>query len=200
MTREPGPTSRAGRWSRPAGSTLLGPRVAPALTFTVSSASTRSWNRWVWTTRPGVDRRAVAELDEVGLGQPVGVAPHAVADLGAEHPQPHVERPGARGRCGRTSGAARNSVKVSASSLRQTKPDQSGCSPTVMPADEQPLGGDREQGGDDPGDRQDHAAEDRGSQTARREEESSAKATATLSTTAISIGMTRIVSTTPRAP
>ena len=31
-----------------------------------------------------VDGDAVAQLDEVGLGQPVGLAPHAAADLRAE--------------------------------------------------------------------------------------------------------------------
>ena len=40
-----------------------------------------------------VDRRIVAEADEVGLRQPVALAPHSVADLRAHRPQvPHDRR------------------------------------------------------------------------------------------------------------
>ena len=39
-----------------------------------------------------VDGRSVVEGDEVGLGQPVGVAPDAAPDLRAEQPQPDVQR------------------------------------------------------------------------------------------------------------
>jgi len=52
ITREAGPTV-ASRSIRAAGRiTLPGPRVAPSPRVTVSMLSTRSWNRWVWTTQP----------------------------------------------------------------------------------------------------------------------------------------------------
>ena len=100
----------------------------------------RSWNRWVCSTQPRLTRRAVAEGDQVGLGQPVGLAPDAAAD--------RARRARAATRCSAgvpaaaraNHGAATISTKVSASSLRQTKELHSGCSPAADPADQQPLG------------------------------------------------------------
>ena len=73
------------------------------------------------------DGGAVADRDEVGLGQPVRLTPDAAADLRAQRAQPHVHHQGAaRGPCEPRRGEV--STNVSETSLRQTNDDHSGCS------------------------------------------------------------------------
>ena len=49
---------------------------------------------------PAVDGGAVAQRHQVGLGQPVRLAPHAAADLRAQRPQPQVHHRRAAGGAG----------------------------------------------------------------------------------------------------
>ncbi len=53
--------------------------------------SIRSWNKWVCTTQPRLTVSSSTEADEIRLGQPVGLAPHAAAHACAEGPKPEVE-------------------------------------------------------------------------------------------------------------
>ena len=55
-----------------------------------------------------VDGRALCQRDQVGLGQPVGFAPHAAADLGAQAPAATGSSPGCRWRRGRTTARRRS--------------------------------------------------------------------------------------------
>ena len=86
-----------------------------------------------------VDGGPVAELDQVGLGQPVGLAPDAAADLRAHRAEPDVEQRRSRSTARANHGAATTSTKVSASSLRHTNELHSGWSLGPEPADQQPL-------------------------------------------------------------
>ena len=101
--------------------TPCGPRVAPWLEVTVSMLMTRSWNRWVCSTQPRFTLDAVAERDQVGLGQPVGLAPHAPADLARRGSAARPRAPACRRRRCANHGAATISTNVSTTSLRQTK-------------------------------------------------------------------------------
>ena len=95
----------------------------------------RSWNRCVCSTHPRLTVDRVAEPDQVGLGQPVGLAPHAAADPGARAPAATARRPACVSWPRTNHGTATSSTNMSASSLRQTNELHSGwstarCRPT----------------------------------------------------------------------
>ena len=69
--------------------------------------SMRSWNRCVCTTQPRFTVAPSPQLDQVGLGQPVGLAPDAAADPCAHGAQPEVEHRRPRGRPARTTAPPR---------------------------------------------------------------------------------------------
>ena len=103
-----------------------------------------------------VDGRAVAQLDQVGLGQPVGLAPDALADCGAHRPQPDVERPASRSRRARTTERRRPRRRCPrARCARRTAPQR--VLGARQAADQQPLRQRGHAGRDRAGDDQHHA-------------------------------------------
>ena len=88
---------------------------------------------------PTVHADAVAEPDEVGLGQPVGLAPDPAPDPGAEAPEPQGQRRRARSAALANHGAATISTKVSTTSLRQTKRAPQRVVALADPTDDDPL-------------------------------------------------------------
>ena len=92
---------------------------------------------------PAVHGGRVAERHQVGLGQPVGLAPDPATDAGAERPQPHGERRRAvRGRS-----QPRHGDDLEERVRELVAPDERAPQRVVagaQPADEQPLGRRRE--------------------------------------------------------
>ncbi len=76
----PGPTVACRRSSRPAGSRCWGRASRPRAATTVSMLMHPVVEQVGLHDAAPVDGGAVAQLDEVGLGQPVGLAPHAAPD------------------------------------------------------------------------------------------------------------------------
>ena len=95
-----GPRADARRGQRDA----VRPQRRTASRTTVSIRRMRSWNRWVCTTQPAVDGGAVFERHEVGLGKPVGLAPHPASDLRSQGPQPQIHHRRTAGRAGEPGG------------------------------------------------------------------------------------------------
>ena len=97
ITRDTGPTVACWPMTAAGRITLLGPerRAGP------EAHHVHAQHPIVEQVRlhhaPLVDGHAVPELDQVGLGQPVGLAPHATADSCAQRAQPDVEGPGPGG-------------------------------------------------------------------------------------------------------
>ena len=107
---------------------------------TVSMLMIRSWNRWVCRTQPRLTLDAVAQPDQVGLGQPVGLAPHAARRSGRPSERSQTTNAGVASWPRTNHGTASISTNMSASSLRQTKRLHSGWSTCAVPADQHPLG------------------------------------------------------------
>ena len=129
MTREPGPTVAPASTVLPGRTKLLGPRVEPASIDTGCSRMMRSWNRWVWSTVPRLTdtprprcTRSNSGSHQVSHHTPRSIfAPISRAQaLNTGEPTASRIRPG----------TARDSAKVSASSLRHTKELNSGRSPS----------------------------------------------------------------------
>ena len=100
ITSEAGPTVAPAPMRAAGSATQCGPSVEPSSSTTVSIRMIRSWNRWVCTTQPRLTVAPFVEGDQVGLGQPVRLAPDAAADLGAERAQPQVHHRRAAGGAG----------------------------------------------------------------------------------------------------
>ena len=80
ITRDTGPTVACRPIVAAGRITLFGPRVAPARSDDPVHAQHPVVEQVGLHHAAPVDGGAVAQLDQVGLGQPVGLAPHAAAD------------------------------------------------------------------------------------------------------------------------
>ena len=112
----------------------------------------RSWNRWVCSTHPRLTRRAVAQRDQVGLGQPVASRTTRRGRSARPSARSHsVEHAACRSRPRRTT--ARRPSRRTCPPARCARRSElhSGCSAGRDPADQQPLGRGRDARGDDAG-------------------------------------------------
>ena len=137
-TSDAGPT-RAPSSRLAAGSTTpCGPRLAPASELHRVHAHDPIMEQMCLQHAPAVHGGRVAERHQVGLGQPVRLAPDAAADARAERPQPHGER--RRADRGRSQPRHGDDLEERVGEL--VAPDERAPQRVVAgpePADEQPL-------------------------------------------------------------
>ncbi len=124
---------------RRAGSTPCGPSVAPASRSTVSMLHDPVMEQVGLEHAAAVDRARRRPAHQVGLGQPVGLAPDAAPDPGAQRCAARGSAPAVPAAARANHGAASISTKVSTTSLRQTNELHSGCSPTRSRPTSSPL-------------------------------------------------------------